>query len=84
MLNQERHEAILKILNEKGAVSVTELTETLNVSESTIRRDLLLLSNSGKLKKVHGGATLNKKQFIFNEDTELFCKHLLLIHALEK
>ena len=25
--------------------------------------------NSGKLKKVHGGATLNKKQFIFNEDT---------------
>ncbi len=69
MLNQERHEAILKILNEKGAVSVTELTDTLNVSESTVRRDLLLLSNSGKLKKVHGGATLNKKQFIFNEDT---------------
>ena len=64
MLNQERREAILKIVNEKGAASVTELTEALGVSESTIRRDLLELSNSGSLKKVHGGATLNRKQFI--------------------
>ncbi|MEE1007246.1 MAG: DeoR family transcriptional regulator, partial [Acutalibacteraceae bacterium] len=39
MLNQERREAILKIVNEKGAASVTELTEALGVSESTIRRD---------------------------------------------
>lgn len=69
MLNSERHEIILKIVNEKGAVSVAELTEALGVSESTIRRDLLELSRSGSLKKVHGGATLTKKQFIFNEDT---------------
>lgn len=69
MLNQERHEAILKIVNEKGAASVTELTEALGVSESTIRRDLLELSNSGSLKKVHGGATLNRRQFIVSEDT---------------
>lgn len=69
MLNSERHEAILKIVNEKGAVSVAELTETLGVSESTIRRDLLELSRSGSLKKVHGGATLSRKQFIVNEDT---------------
>ena len=69
MLNSERHEKILKIVNEKGAASVAELTATLGVSESTIRRDLLELSRSGSLKKVHGGATLNSKQFIFNEDT---------------
>lgn len=69
MLNSERHEAILKIVNEKGAASVAELTEALGVSESTIRRDLLELSRSGGLKKVHGGATLTKKQFVFNEDT---------------
>ena len=69
MLNSERHEIILKIVNEKGAASVAELTEILGVSESTIRRDLLELSRSGSLKKVHGGATLNRKQFIFNEDT---------------
>lgn len=65
MLNQERREAILKIVNEKGAASVTELTELLGVSESTIRRDLLELSSSGSLKKVHGGA-----------NTELFINHV--------
>ena len=30
MLTQQRHEAILHQLQEKGAVSVTELTEQLN------------------------------------------------------
>ncbi len=69
MLNSERHDLILKIVNEKGAVSVAELTEALGVSESTIRRDLLELSRSGSLKKVHGGATLTKKQFVSTEDT---------------
>ena len=69
MLNSERHDLILKIVNEKGAVSVAELTEALGVSESTIRRDLLELSRSGSLKKVHGGATLTKKQFVSSEDT---------------
>ena len=68
MLNSERHDVILKIVNEKGAVSVAELTEALGVSESTIRRDLLELSRSGSLKKVHGGATLTKKQFVSSED----------------
>ena len=69
MLNSERHDVILKIVNEKGAVSVAELTEALGVSESTIRRDLLELSRSGSLKKVHGGATLTKKQFVSSEYT---------------
>ena len=69
MFNPERHELILRILNEKGAVSVAELTETLGVSESTVRRDLVELSEAGVLNKVHGGATLNKKQFIMTEDT---------------
>ena len=69
LFNPERHELILKILNERGAVSVAELTETLCVSESTVRRDLVELSEAGVLNKVHGGATLNKKQFIMTEDT---------------
>ena len=68
MFNPERHELILKILNEKGAVSVTELTQTLGVSESTVRRDLTELSDAGALNKVHGGATLSKRQYIMTED----------------
>lgn len=69
MLTQERHDAILKILNDRGAVSVNELTKILGVSESTVRRDLILLSEGGRLKKIHGGATLSQKQFIYTEDT---------------
>ena len=68
MLTQQRHEAILRQLQENGAVSVTELTEQLNTSESTIRRDLLALDRMGKLHRVHGGATQTNRQFLLSED----------------
>lgn len=68
MLTQQRHEEILRQLQERGSVSVTELTEQLNASESTIRRDLLALDRMGKLHRVHGGATQAERQFLFNED----------------
>lgn len=64
MLNQERKNKILHIIEHKGAVSVTELTKLLNASESTIRRDLIELSKKGNINRVHGGATLNRRQFI--------------------
>lgn len=57
LLPEERYAAILKMVEEKRAVTVSELTEALNSSESTIRRDLAALDNIGKLNKVHGGAT---------------------------
>jgi DeoR family fructose operon transcriptional repressor len=38
-------------------VTVTELTQALGTSESTIRRDLNALAEMGKLNKVFGGAT---------------------------
>lgn len=57
MLTEERFHAILKLLEEQKAVTVTELTERLDASESTIRRDLVMLNKMGKLNKVYGGAT---------------------------
>lgn len=67
MFNQERKNKILEIIEEKGAVSVTQLTKMLGASESTIRRDLIELSKKGNINKVHGGATLSGKQFIAHE-----------------
>jgi len=64
MLTQKRHEEILKILNERGTVSVSDLTRELDSSESTIRRDLIALDKLGKLTKVHGGATQTGHQFL--------------------
>lgn len=74
MLTLERQQAILQLLNEKNTVTVAELTEFLQTSESTIRRDLSELDKKGKLHKVFGGAasirqrsvedihTVNKKE----------------------
>lgn len=57
MLTEERYSTILRLLEERGAVSVQELTGILISSESTIRRDLAALDSEGRLNKVHGGAT---------------------------
>jgi len=57
MLTQERYHSILQMLSERDAVTVAELSEALDTSESTIRRDLNYLHEIGKLKKVLGGAT---------------------------
>lgn len=59
MLTEERYEKILHLLSQKKAVTVTELTDYLDTSESTIRRDLNTLAEMGKLRKVHGGATVS-------------------------
>ena len=53
MLTQERHLQILAQLEEKGTVSVAQLTQLLGASESTVRRDLIALDRLGKLNKVH-------------------------------
>lgn len=57
MLTEERYSMILRLLEERGAVSVQELTDLLGSSESTVRRDLTALHQEGRLNKVHGGAT---------------------------
>lgn len=60
MLAQERFEKILELLRTEQSVTVAELTKRLNISESTIRRDLTTLHKQGLLIKVHGGATAVK------------------------
>lgn len=57
MLAEERFNEITRLVNEKKTVTVQELTEYLDTSESTIRRDLTILHKRKMLIKVHGGAT---------------------------
>ncbi|MFV0529635.1 MAG: DeoR/GlpR family DNA-binding transcription regulator [Lachnospiraceae bacterium] len=63
MLTEERYQEILLELEEKGLVTVQELTQRLDASESTIRRDLTELEHRGKLSKIHGGAKSLDVQF---------------------
>lgn len=56
MLKRERLALITQAVNEKGTVSVTELTSKLQISDMTARRDLDELEKAGKLIRFHGGA----------------------------
>ena len=56
MLTKQRYEMILKLLKERGSITVTEIKDILDISESTARRDITALDREGKLVKVFGGA----------------------------
>jgi len=56
MLKMERHAFILHQVNLHNKVLSTDLSQQINVSDDTIRRDLQQLSDEGKIIKVHGGA----------------------------
>ena len=56
MLTKQRQELILKLLEEKGSITVTEAKDMLGASESTVRRDIVALDAEGRLVKVFGGA----------------------------
>lgn len=69
MLEKHRQQLIKDILDHQQFASVKDLTEKLNASEATIRRDIRKLSQSGEIKKIRGGAesinknSQNKHQF---------------------
>ena len=56
----ERHDKILKILNERGSVSVEKLAGLLFVSQPTIRRDLAYLDSQNLVHRTFGGASIRK------------------------
>jgi DeoR/GlpR family transcriptional regulator of sugar metabolism len=56
MLTKQRKAYILKVLKDQGQVIAKDISEELQLSEDTIRRDLRELAAEGKLQRVHGGA----------------------------
>jgi DeoR family fructose operon transcriptional repressor len=68
MLVGQRRNRIIELLKENHSISVSDLCEILEASEATIRRDLSILENSGKLERTHGGAIYNESNRINIED----------------
>jgi len=58
MRQAARQSSILEAVARLGRCSVAELARDLNVSDETIRRDLKLLADTGRVLKVHGGVVL--------------------------
>jgi DeoR family transcriptional regulator of aga operon/DeoR family fructose operon transcriptional repressor len=53
---EERLDQILALVRAQGRVSVSELSGRFSVSPATIRSDLALLDQEGRLLRTHGGA----------------------------
>lgn len=65
MLVPQRHSAIVDLVREHGGVSVEELAARLEVSPSTIRRDLNHLDRQGRLQRVRGGGAVEADETPF-------------------
>lgn len=87
MLTKQRQELILQLLKEQGSVTVAEIRDYLDISESTVRRDITALDQEGKLVKVFGGAvavpqavttqeyTVAQKEELNREEKERIAKY---------
>ena len=65
MLKQQRIGILLEELSHKGIISIENLAKKMNVSHSTIRRDIEELEEQNKLKRVRGGAVACKSSTSF-------------------
>ncbi len=54
-LTDERRGRLVELIRQRGFASLPNLAETLEVSESTVRRDLDFLEESGVAQRTHGG-----------------------------
>jgi len=76
MSAEERHKRIEDYLKKAEFASLEELSAHVDVSVSTVRRDLTALESSGNVKRTHGGArivTPHSDEFAFSaRDTHQF------------
>lgn len=79
MLAAERYDRIVELVNIKGSMRVSELSERCRVTEETIRRDLDRLEQAGRLRRSHGGAVSVKE-----DQPEIPYRIRETTHALEK
>ena len=80
MLN-ERHQKILQLLEAEKCITVQDLSEMLEVSLVTIRKDLTALENDGHLYRTHGGAS-RKSHYAFEEN--VIKKETIQVEAKQK
>lgn len=73
MLKKERHSFIMKQINLHNKVLSSDLSQQLDVSEDTVRRDLNELAKTDKLLKVHGGALSKSFHFPF-QNNEIYAQ----------
>jgi DeoR/GlpR family transcriptional regulator of sugar metabolism len=56
VLVEERRQRVLDLVSQRGFAALADLAQAIQVSESTIRRDLDYWHQQGALRRTHGGA----------------------------
>ena len=88
MTAEERQKRIEDHLRKVEFASLDELSEQLDVSASTIRRDLTALESTGTVRRTHGGARLvapDSDEFVFtNRDERQLSEKELIGQACAK
>jgi DeoR family ulaG and ulaABCDEF operon transcriptional repressor len=55
MLERERHNLLLRLVEERSIIRVTELIALIGASEATVRRDITELARRGEIRRIRGG-----------------------------
>ncbi|MGP1395464.1 MAG: DeoR/GlpR family DNA-binding transcription regulator [Inquilinaceae bacterium] len=71
MLAAQRRAKVLERIRTHGGASLRDLSESLRVSLSTVRRDIDYLTESGHLTRTHGGAMLQGQFTTFEPDHDI-------------
>jgi len=56
MLEAERQKLILKLVQERSIISISDLVEMLDASDATLRRDVNAMAERGEIRRIRGGA----------------------------
>ncbi|WP_343208779.1 DeoR/GlpR family DNA-binding transcription regulator [Anaerolentibacter hominis] len=78
MIPYVRREQILSLIDNREVVYMEELAEKLNVSVSTVRRDLLLMAEEGQVVVLRGGAV---RRLTENQDMPVIHKKKIQVDA---
>jgi DeoR/GlpR family transcriptional regulator of sugar metabolism len=69
MKTNPRHDRIVSLLDERGFLSVGELSRLCDVSEMTIRRDLERLDVQKRIQRTYGGATPVRTEIVESKES---------------
>lgn len=78
MFMEERHRAILDILEKNGRISTPEIQRRFNVGYESAKRDLRILEGKGLLKRTHGGA-IPLQQAAISRPAKMTCRDVAVI-----
>lgn len=78
MIAAERRRKICELVNERGMVTVTELSEAFGIGANTIRHDLNILHNQNRLQRSHGGAVTCESKTVSAtySSSDAHCAHM--------